>query len=261
MHGRAPTCQPRSPTSSFLAHAQDKALPRVLSLLGEGAARTLAACALRGTLVGVGPCSTKAPCASETALILGARPRSDMPAAASNEQPAFAREHMRTRHCVLSLSEGGAARALAVCARRAALVGVVLCPVEAHYGSDSVLSLGARPCSDVPVAASNEQPASACAHTPPHHHTHSLGRRRTTHACDARARRRTSWSRSCRDGSELQQRDESLFRCTALLRRASRGLQRAAGARVCAHANAPPHLLSWKEAHHARLRCLRAAPS
>ena len=55
----------------------------------------------------------------------------------------------------LSLSRGGAARALAKRARRAALVGVGACPMEGHYSSKRPLFFGARPRPDVPAAASN----------------------------------------------------------------------------------------------------------
>ena len=61
-------------------------------------------------------------------------------------------------------------------------------------------------------------------------------------------------------GSPLRERDGPLSRRTATLRRASRGLQRADGVRVCAHANTPPCALSREVAQHARLRRLRAAP-
>ena len=259
-------------------------------------------------MVGVGPVLMEANYVSDSALFLGARPCSDVPAVASNEQKVLARAHMRTRHCALSLSlmGGGASRALAMRSRGAALVGVGLVLMEVNYSSEATLSLGARPYSDVPAAASNEQPAFACAHTPPHHLTHSLGRRRTTRACsactllcagckwfvpygsplcqrhplprrtavlrrascglqqaaflricstarfslgrrrttrdcEAFARLRAGWGRSMPYERRLRQRDGPLPRCTAVIRRASRGPQRVAGVRVCAHANVPPH--------------------
>ena len=133
------------------------------------------------------------------------------------------------------------------------------------YGSplrqrDGPLFLDKRPCSDVPATTSNEQPAFGCAHTRTPHRTLFLGRRRTTRACGVHAPRRAGWIRSVFYGSSLRQRDGPLPRCTTVLRRASRGRQRAAGVRLCAHAIAPPHALSRNEAHHARLRRLRAAP-
>ena len=59
----------------------------------------------------------------------------------------------------LPLSGGGAASALAARARRAAQVGVGPCPLEGHFTSERHLSLGVRPCSDVPNAASNAKQA------------------------------------------------------------------------------------------------------
>ena len=41
----------------------------------------------------------------------------------------------------------------------AAPAGVDPYSTEAHCASETALPLGPRPCSDVPVAASNEQPA------------------------------------------------------------------------------------------------------
>ena len=88
VHVRVPTCQPRPPTSSLLAHVrkENSATARALSLSRGSTAPALAARARRAALVGLGPCPIKTDCASETALSLGARPCSDMPAAASNEQ-------------------------------------------------------------------------------------------------------------------------------------------------------------------------------
>jgi len=160
----------------------------------------------------------------------------------------------------LSLSGGGAPRALAARALGAALVGVSLYLMEAHCASEITLSLGARPCSNMSGAASKEQPPFECTRTRTHHRTFSLGRRRTMHACGVRAPRRAGWSRFMPYGYPLRQRDGPLPRCMAMLRCASRGLQRVAGVRVCAHANAPPHALSREKAHHAHLRRARAAP-
>ena len=70
----------------------------------------------------------KAYYASETALFLGARPCSDVLAAAFNEQPAFACAHTRLRHRTLSLGRS-AACTVAACACRAALVGAGFYPL------------------------------------------------------------------------------------------------------------------------------------
>ena len=91
-----------------------------------------------------------------------------------------------------------------MCARGAALVGVGPVLMEANYGSETALSLGARPCSEMPAAASNELQVFARAHANVPLCALSQGRRRTTRACDARARRRDGWSRSRLDGSQLR---------------------------------------------------------
>ena len=121
-------------------------------------------------------------CAIQKALSLDTQPRSDVPVAASDDQPAFACAHTRMRHRALSLSRGGAARALAAYARRAAQVGVGPFPMKAHCVIEKALSLSARPCSDVPAAAFREQPSFAWAHTRMRHRALSLGRRRSTRA-------------------------------------------------------------------------------
>ena len=143
----------------------------------------------------------------------------------------------------LSLSGECAARALATCARRAALVEVGPCPMEAHCASETALSLGARPRSDVPAAASNKQLSCTCAQaiTPPR--ALSLlggGAARALAACA----RRAGWTQFLPYGSPLHQRDGPLPRCTAALRRACRGFQQAAFLHMCASNNATARALS-----------------
>ena len=84
VHGRVPTCEPQPPTSSYLAHVRTRENATVCSLSGGDAARALAARARRAAPVGVGPCPMEVHYASRTTLFLGARPRSDVPATASN---------------------------------------------------------------------------------------------------------------------------------------------------------------------------------
>ena len=141
----------------------------------------------------------------------------------------------------------------AACARRAALLGVSSRHKETYCASEVALYLGARPCSEVPVADSNEQPAFACSHTRTRQHALSLGRRRSIRACGACPLRRAGCDWIIFFNSPLRHRECPIPRRTAVLRRASRGLRRAAGVRVCAHANAPPRALSREEAQHARL--------
>ena len=59
-------------------------------------------------------------------------------------------------------------------------------------------------------------------------------------------------------GSTLRQRGGPLPRCTALLRRAIHGLQRAARFRLTERKRATALALCWEEAQHARLRRARA---
>ena len=92
-----------------------------------------------------------------------------------------------------SLSGGSAARALAACARRAALAGVGPCPMKAHCSSVTAISLSERPCSDVPAAASNDQLTCACAQGKSRHCTRALSREEVQHARLWRARAAPLW--------------------------------------------------------------------
>ena len=109
----------------------------------------------------------------------------------------------------LSLSEGSAARALATFARLAALVGIGSYPMKAHCASGTAVSLGARSCSDVRAAASNEQLTCACAQVKAAQTARalSLSRKEAQHARlrRARATRRAGWSQPMSSGSPLCQ--------------------------------------------------------
>ena len=170
---------------------------------------------------------------------------------------------MRTRDRATSRSPsgGGAARALATCARPAALVGVGPCPTEAHCSRETALSVvhGHAPtCQPRPP---NEQTEFACAHTRSRHLTLSLRKRRSTGACcDVRAPRCAGWSRSMPYGSPLQQRDGPFRRARPCSDMPAATSKRADGVSVCAHTIAPPHALSQEEAQHARLRRVHAPP-
>ena len=218
LHGRAPTCQPGPPTSIRRSRVRTRERATTRSLSGGGTARALAVCARRAVLVVVGPRPMKARCASETALSLVAQPCSDVPTAATNEQPTFARvcAHANAPPRVLSREEAQHARLRHPHATPHWLASVYF-PTEAHCASETALSLAARPCSDVPAGASNEHPAFACAHTRTRHHALSLGRRHSTRACGVRAPRRAGCSRFTPDRSPLRQRDGPLPPCTAAL--------------------------------------------
>ena len=78
-------------------------------------------------------------------------------------------------------------RAYRARARRAARVVVAPFSMEGHCTGETSLYFGARPWCDVPAAASEAQPASTWhAYSAPLRSL-SIGRRRSTHACDARA--------------------------------------------------------------------------
>jgi len=146
---------------------------------------------------------------------------------APNEQMTCVRAQVRTAQTVRarSLSGGSAARALATCARPAALVGIGPYPMEAYCTSGTAVSLGARLCSDVRAACSKRAAdlrACASQNCANRARSLSLGRKRSTRACDVRAPRRAGWHRPIPYGSLLHQRDGRLPRCTAVLRRASR---------------------------------------
>ena len=244
VHGRAPTCQPRPPTSSRRSRVNTCERATACSLSRKEARHARLRCARAAPRWLASFFALWKP--TTAAIQFSPSVHGRAPTCQSRPPTSSRRPRVRTHHRTITptLSGGGAPRTLAMRARGAALVGVGPAVTEASYSSETSLSFGARPCSDVPAAASNEQPALACAHTPTHLRTYSLGRRRTTRACDACARRRADWTRSWLDRSQLQQRDGPLPRCTAVLRRASRGLQQAASIRACAHANAPLRALS-----------------
>ena len=157
---------------------------------------------------------------------------------------------------------GGAAHALAACARHAALVVVDPCTTKGHCTSERPLSFGERPCSDKP--------------RPPTHSRlpHVRTRDRTTalalsleEAQHGRARlpRRAGCGRLTHNERPVHQQEASLLLCKAVLRHASRGRQHTAGFHVCAHAIASLRSLSLSRtrstrACRARLPRALAAP-
>ena len=149
----------------------------------------------------------------------------------SRAQLACACAHTQSRHYARCLSGGGAARALAARARRAMLVVAIPCPIEGHCTSERALSFGARPCCDVPAAVSRTAGLRVCTHAIATLRSLSLGRRRSTRACRARALCHAGCRQFMPYGRPLHQREVSLYRCKAvLLRRASCGVRRQASA-------------------------------
>ena len=126
------------------------------------------------------------------------------------------RSRVRTHKCatVCSLSGGGAARALAACARYARWL-------ESVPASRRPTAPARRPSSSVHGRALTCQmwPPTAFefAHTRTRHRVLSLGKRRSTCACGLRALRRADWRWLPLHGSSLRQRDGPLPRCTAVL--------------------------------------------
>ena len=140
VHGRAPTCQPRAPHEQLTCvRAQVRtAPPRALALSREEAqhARLRRARAPPRWLESAHTL-WKPTAPAGRPLSLGARPCSGVQAACSTRAAdlrACASQNCATARA-RSLSGGGAARALATCARPAALVGVGPYPMEAHCAS------------------------------------------------------------------------------------------------------------------------------
>ena len=90
--------------------------------------------AVRCAVFLVDPCTMESHCTSGRPLPLGARPWCDVPSAASRTA-GFRVTNARARHCAGYLLGGGAPRALATSARRAAMVVVGPCAIEGHYTS------------------------------------------------------------------------------------------------------------------------------
>ena len=174
--------------------------------------------------------------------------------------------HVRTRERATAclLSGGGAGSAPVARARRAALVGVSPCPMEAQCASNTA---SLRRCTAVLEPCSTCQPRSPTSSRRSRVHTRKRGTARSLSGGGA-ARAFAARARSaapvrvdlCPIKAHCASETASLPRGKTVLRRASRGLQRAAGVRVCAHTNAPLCTLCGEEAPRARLRRARAAP-
>ena len=108
--------------------------------------------ARRAALVAVASRTRKGHCTGERPLSFGARTWCDMPAAASQNQPAFA-WHARARHCSRCRSREEAQHARFPRARRAALVVVDLRTIRGHCTCKRPLFFGARLWCGVPAVA------------------------------------------------------------------------------------------------------------
>ena len=152
---RAATCQLRPPTHSRLSHGAHASAP--LRSLSMGRWRSTHACE-EHVRYRAG-CSrsvryTRLPHRREASL---QRCKTVLRHASCALQHTAGFRVARTRAChsARCLSGGGATRVLATRARGAALVVVALRTVQSHCNGERPLSLSARPCCDVPAAASN----------------------------------------------------------------------------------------------------------
>ena len=114
---------------------------RSLCLGRRRSSRACYARARRGALDVLGSPFVEGRRAGERHLSFGVRPWCDVPAAASSAKPA-PRATQRRRTCALSVWGGGAARELATCARRAALVVLGRHCVEERCAGERPLSFG-----------------------------------------------------------------------------------------------------------------------
>ena len=193
---RGAACRRRPPTPSqrrwySTAHARRRSLARCL--WGGGAALELPLRARRAAVVVVGPHAKSSHCAGEWALSFGTSPWCDVLSAASNSKPPPLVSH-GARAPALARSRclwgGDAALELAARARRAAVVVVGPHAKQEHCTGERPLLFGASPWCNVVLAASNSKPAPLVLHgvrTPALARSLSLGRRRSTRACCARA--------------------------------------------------------------------------
>ena len=191
-------------------------------LLEGGVARALATCARRAAKGLIGPCNTKRQCTSGRSLPFAARPWCGVPGAASRTT-GFRVANERARHCTGYLLDCGAARALASHACRAAMVLICPCAKTSHSTSErppiqcnTVLRLV---CRGPPTHSRLSRDKSAGA---PQLRWLSLGMRRSTSSCDARAPRRNGYARLVRHRRPLRQREasysEQVRAATCLLR-------------------------------------------
>jgi len=142
--------------------------------------------------------------------------------------------------CVLT---GGAALELAARARRAALVAVSPYLAEKCCVDETPLPLSARPRCDVPAAVSDAKPAPRVSRGARSRYSLSLGRRRSTRPCCARAPCCAGLGLPTPYQRALRRREASPFRRATVVRHASCDLQRQASA-ACHAAQARQRSLS-----------------
>ena len=182
-------------TAALHVHTHAIVSLRSLSLGRRRSRRARHTRARRAALVILVPYRMKGHYTSERALSFDARPCCDVPAAVSRKAGLSVCTHAIATLRLLSLG-----RRRSTCARGACSPHRAGCnrsmPFEGHCTSEKALSFGAKPCSDVPAAASRAASLRVCAHAIAPLRSLSLRRKRITRACGARAPRRAGccWS-------------------------------------------------------------------
>ena len=172
----------------------------------------------------VSPYLVKERCAGETPLPLSARPWCDALATASRFKPAPRVSRGAGAGC--SLSPGRRRSTRACCARTPCCAGLGL---RTTYQR----ALGRREASLLRRAAVVQhasyglrcQASAACHTAQARQRSLSLGKRRSTRACFARARCRTGCGRLRPRSKAAHRREGSLLRCNTVVQRASCGLK------------------------------------
>ena len=201
------------------------------------------------TQIKVGPPALEGRRASDRALSFGARVSCHAPAS-PRALPACACAQ-ESGHRTRSVWGGGAARAFAARARHAARVGFGPPALKGRRAGDRGFSFEARPwCHALAIVLRTAGLRMCARERSPH--TLRVGRRRSTHACLARAPRRAGCFWPSGSSRSPRWRQGFVDRCKAVVTRAGLGLthgrlahlrKRAANARV----------LCGEEAQHAHL--------
>ena len=164
-----------------------------------------------------------------------------------------------TRHCAASLSGGGDAGETTARARRTPLIELGLRTAEGHCTGRRPLSFLARPWCDMPTCGLQSTVAFRMARARAPLRCLSLGRRRGTRACRARAPQGAGCGWLAYHRRTLRRRTASLLHCKTVVRRARCGLQFTVGFRV-ARTRAPLRWVSLGRRRSTRGCRARAVP-
>ena len=168
-----------------------------------------------------------------------------MLASGTNEHPACACAHTRSRHCTLPSGEEAQhtrLRRARAARRRLESLHVPYEATAAARGLPPTVHGRAPTCQPRPPTPSKRRVSRGAGVIA---RSLCLGRRRSTRACRARAKHCAGCGRSKHYTRPLRQLEVSLLRCTAVLRYASPGLQRQACA-VSREEQAPLRALSLR---------------